>query len=244
METEILKARIIDTMEICEKTNRPKFLGFLSKEESVLAERILNSINSDFTLFGGYKSAERVMLGCFPEWDNEKNFPISAVTFYYRKTDVLGHRDFLGSLMALGITRMSVGDILAEEGRAVVFVTSDILGFVLSQVEKIGKVGVEVKEGYDEPLPQKNKLSSFDCTVASERLDCVIAAVCNISRGTAVSKIEEGTVSVNSVVCEKPTKTVASGDAVTVRGRGKFLIESLELKTRKNRIVLKYQKYI
>ena len=244
METEILKARINDTFEICRKASKPKFLGFLSKEEAVLAECTLKSRNADFTFFGGYKSAERVMLGCFPKWDNEKNFPISAVTFYYRKTDVIGHRDFLGSLMALGITRMSVGDILVEEGRAVVFVTGDVLGFVLSQIEKIGKVGVEVKEGYDEPLPQKNKLSTFDCTVASERLDCVVAALCNLSRGTAVSKIEEGTVSVNSVVCEKPTKTVASGDAVTVRGKGKFLIESLELKTRKNRIVLKYQKYV
>lgn len=244
METDILKARIADTADICERTNRQKFLGFLSREEAVLTERTLEKRNVNFALFGGYEEAERVMLGCFPDWDEERDFPITAVTFTYRKTDALSHRDFLGSLMALGLTREAVGDILVEEGRAVVFLNEDIAGFVLSQVEKIGRTGVTVSEGFSLPLPQKGELSEFNCTVASERLDCVVAALCNISRGAALQKIAEGLVSVNSVVTEKATKTVIGGDAVTVRGKGKFIIDSLDRKTRKNRIILKYKKYI
>ena len=41
MQSEIFPARIIDTLDICEKTNKPKFLGFLSAEEAVYAEKIL-----------------------------------------------------------------------------------------------------------------------------------------------------------------------------------------------------------
>ncbi len=244
MDAEILKARIFDTADICERTNRPKFLGFLSMEEAVLVKRTLENRGVDFVLFGGYDVSERVMLGCFPEWDEERLFPIVPLTFKYRITDTLCHRDFLGSLMGLGITRESVGDILVEEGRTVVFVSEDIAGFVLSQIEKVGRVGVEVSKGFTLPLPPIGKLAEFEGTVASERLDCVVSELCNVSRGTALQKIEDGMVSVNSVVCEKATKSIISGDAVTVRGKGKFIITSLDGKTRKNRIVIKYQKYI
>ena len=244
METEILKARITDTADICLRTGKAKFLGFLSLEESVLAERTLGRNSINFTLFGGYDGAERVMLGCFPDWDEERKFPIIPVTFTYRKTDTLTHRDFLGSLMALGLRRESIGDILVEEGRAIAFVTEEIAGYILSQIEKIGRTGVTVTKGFSLPLPAKNELAEFSCTVASQRLDCVVAALCNISRGAAAQKISEGLVSVNSAVTEKTTKSVSAGDAVTVRGKGKYIIDSITDKTRKNRIVLKYKKYI
>lgn len=244
MDTEIFTARIHDTIDICERTNKPKFLGFVSREESVLIRRTLENRNADFILFGGYDSAERVMLGCFPEWDDEKKFPIVPITFNYRKNDMLSHRDFLGSLMGLGLTRDSVGDILVEEGRAVVFVSEDISGFVLSQLEKVGRTGVSLSLGYSSPLPQKSTLAELTTTVASKRLDCIVSALCNCSRGAAVEKIEMGAVSVNSVIQEKATKLVMFGDTVTVRGKGKFIITSLEDKTRKNRMVLKYQKYV
>lgn len=244
METELLRARIDDTADICERTGRPKYLGFLSCEEAVLAQKTLEKRSVSFELSGGYNGAERVMLGCFPDWMDEAEFPIQAITFTYRKTDILRHRDFLGSLMSLGLKRESVGDILIEEGRAVVFTADEIADYVIAQTEKIGRVGVKAEKGYTFPLPQRDALAEFSETVASERLDCVVAALAGISRGTAAQKIAEGTVSVNSVVCEKATKTVAQGDVVAVRGKGKFVIDSLEDRTRKNRIVLKYKKYI
>ncbi len=244
METEILLARIYDTADICERTNKPKFLGFLSQEESVLVKKTLEKRSVDYILYGGYDYAQRVMLGCFPEWQEKKEFPIVAVTFSYRKADSLSHRDFLGSLMGLGITRESVGDILIEDGRAVAFVTTDIADFILSQIEKVGRTGVEVSKGCSFPLPESSKLVELEGTVASQRLDCIVAELCNFSRNTALEKIANGTVSINSVVCEKATKTVEAGDAVTIRGKGKFVIISLSSKTRKNRIVLRYSKYV
>jgi len=244
METEILKARISDTASICEKTQKMKFLGFLSREEAVLAQRILKNNNSNFSLFGGYENAERVMLGCFPDWVDEFDFPITAVTFTYRKTDALRHRDFLGSLMAIGLKRESIGDILIEEGRAVTFVCEEIAEYIVSQMEKIGRTGVTVTNGFSLPLPEADELQEFSATVASVRLDCVVSAITNTSRTSALQMINEGRVSVNSVLTEKPTKSLADGDVVTVRGKGKFIIESLTDKTRKERFIVKYKKYV
>ncbi len=244
METELLIARISDTAEICERTNKPKFFGFLSPEQTVLAQKFLENRNVSYRFFGGFEGAQRVLLGCFPDWAEDFSFPITAITFTFRKTDILSHRDFLGSLMALGLKREAVGDILVENGRAVVFLTNEIKDFVLSEVSKIGRTGVTLSEGYLLPLPETNKLIEVTDTVASNRLDCVVSSVASVSRGVANELIEQGLVSVNSVVCQKSTKLVSEGDILTVRGKGKFTVCSLSGKTKKQRTVLVFKKYI
>lgn len=244
MESELFVARVGDTADICERTGRPKYMGFLSAEQCVLAYRLLSKRTVDFALFGGYDNAERQVLGCFPDWMGEKGFPVDAITFTYRKSDILHHKDFLGSLMALGIKRETVGDILTEEGRAVVFVLDEITDYILTEVGKIGRIGVTAQKGFSEPLPQKNSLKEFTETVASLRLDCVVSAIAGISRAVATEKINDGFVSVNSVTAQKNTKFVADGDIITVRGSGKFIIDTTSDRTKKDRIILKYKKYV
>lgn len=244
MEAELFKARIKDAAEICVKTSRPKYFGFLSVEEAALAHKLLNNAPCRTAFYGGHSGAERVMLGCFPDWMEEDSFPISALTFKYRESDRLSHRDFLGSLMALGIKRETVGDILTEEGRAVVFVTDEIFEYIKSQIKKIGRTGVTVLEGYTNPLPTGDKLAEFTDTAASDRLDCVISALCGFSRAGALEALSQGVVTVNSVPIGKPASSVKQGDVISVRGKGRFLIDSLEGRTKKNRIVIKYKKYV
>ncbi len=244
MEGELFVARIGDTADICKKTSKPKFLGFLSAEQAVLATQIVSKFDVDFKLFGGYLDAERLILGCFPDWMEEREFPICAITFNFRKADKLQHKDFLGSLMALGIKRETVGDILIEDGRAVAFVVDEIADYAIREITKIGRTGVTLEKGFNEPLPQKSTLKCFTETVASLRLDCVVSAVAKISRTAAVQKINDGLVAVNSVTAEKHTKLIADGDILTVRGSGRFVIEATSDRTRKDRTILKYKKYV
>lgn len=243
MEGKLFLARVEDTLNICQRTNKPKFLGFLSAEQAILAQRFLENRRAEYRFFGGYDNAQRVLLGCFPDWTEEFNFPITAVSFTFRNSDILRHRDFLGALMALGITRETVGDILVENGRAVVFLSSEIKNFVINNLDKIGATGVTVREGFVEPLPETDALTEMSVTMASSRLDCTVAALCSVSRNTADELITGGLVAVNSVICEKTTKIICEGDIVTVRGKGKFIIESLSGRTKKDRVVLIYKKY-
>lgn len=244
METELFKARLKDTADICAKTSKPKYLGFLSAAEAVLAGQTLKNADCRTSFYGGYETAERVMLGCFPDWLEEDSFPISALTFKFRENDTLSHRDFLGSLMALGIKRETVGDILTEQGRAVIFVTDEICDYIKNQVTKIGRIGVTVTEGYTLPLPKGDELAEFTDTAASDRIDCVISALCGFSRTKALEAIDYGIVTINSVPVNKPTKSVSEGDIISVRGKGRFLIGSLNDRTKKNRIIINYKKYI
>lgn len=243
MDNKLLPARVNDLANLCYKTATPKFLGFLTPPETAIAQKQAERLGRH-CFYGGYDGAERTMLCFLPDWCDEPSYPITALTFTYRICDKLSHRDFLGALMALGITRETVGDILVEEGRTVVFVHSDVAGYVLSQIGKIGNVGVNITTGFDQPLPSCGKKQEFTTTIASTRLDCVVAAMCNNTRSDAITRINDGMVLINSVCFQKVTHTVSKGDIITIRQKGRFEIVSCDEHSKKGRIILKYNKYI
>ena len=246
MEKDLLIPRIRDAVRLCDASSMPKFVGFLTPSQTAEVASYLEKQGRNFEFYGGYDNAERVYFGVYPEWCEDKTsfYPITAVTFSFRKQDILTHRDFLGALMSLGIVRESVGDILIEEGRAVVFLSNEILKCVLNGITKVKNVGVTVAEAVEFPLPEASKMKDLTATVASCRLDCIVAALINCSRGQAAEYIRDGFVSVNSLCILKTVKNVCNKDRITVRGKGKFIIDSVDDRTRKDRIVLKAKKYM
>lgn len=246
MEGSLISPRIKDALRLCRTSSMPRFVGFLRPAEAAEAENIAKKEGCNFEFFGGYEGAERTFFCAYPDWCEDRSTfsPVEAVTFSYRKQDSLTHRDFLGALMSLGITRESVGDILIEESRAVVFLSKEIVPFVLDGIKKVANVGVTLTKGATKPLPQMGQTKEIADTVASLRLDCVVASLLNCSRSQATDLISQGLVYLNSIATEKPVKTVASGDIITVRGKGKFEISSVADRTKKDRIVLKAEKYV
>ena len=243
MEPDIIKARVGDCLNLCLKTGVPKFLGFLSADEAAQAGQCLSCTDTKYKFFGGFDLAERTFLGVFPDWADETDFPISAVTFTFPAAYRLSHRDFLGALMSLKLSRECVGDILVGEGVAVAFLSETVAPHVLTEVKKVGAVGVKTAPGIPDVLPEVSKKVMLSDTVASARLDCVVAAVTNTSRGKAAEYIADGRVCVNSAVCQKATKLISAGDSITVRGKGRFSVESLSDRSKKGRIILVYGKF-
>ncbi len=243
MDNNLIIARVNDICNLVFSTDKPKFFGFLSIEEATLIKKHLKNRNINYRFFGGTDSSERTYFGCFPQWLTDYNFPITAVTFVFRKSDILHHRDFLGALMALGLKRETIGDILIEEGRAVVFLSNDIVKYVIENLKKIGNIGVSLKILPIENLPKKEKLNENRVTVSSLRLDCVVSALANCSRNNAVALIEGGLVSINTQIIEKTTKVISNGDILVIRRKGKFYVNSTNKRTKKDRIILEYKCY-
>lgn len=199
--------------------------------------------------FGGYPEAERRMFGAMPEYVSDfiAEFPITALKFEYRKVDELSHRDFLGSFMATGISRETIGDIRIGTGFAVAFVCDDIADYLVSQISKIGRVGVSVQK-----IPLDSVIDFFEqpktvpltFTVSSLRLDAVLSGLVGCSRNKAEAFIKEGLVFVNSFEVLKVTKQIKSGDFITLRGTGKFLIIACDGLTKKGREKVTAEKYI
>lgn len=244
MDSALLIARIKDTAERAIKTEVPRYLGFLSEENAVLAADTLRHSDVKFCFGGGFPDAQRVYLACLPEWCEEAEYPISALTIRYNKAYTLTHRDFLGSVIALGIERDKIGDILIEDGRAVIFLSREITPFVKEQLSRVGRVGVTVEEGFSLPLPCVSIKKEFTDTVVSLRLDCVVASICSVSRNTAVELINDSRVILNSFTQQKSTVKVTNGDTISVRGKGKFEIVSADEFSKKGRIIIKYTKFL
>ena len=118
-EERLLLSRVWDKCEQCRTRNIPTATGFLSPQEQAAAQHLLNALGcrEGYVLWGGYDGAERKRLVFLPEWMAEPDgTEVAAVRAACRSGGDLTHRDFLGSLMALGLTREKIGDILVEKG--------------------------------------------------------------------------------------------------------------------------------
>ena len=246
-EDDFLAARAADAVRLAASGGRPRFFGFLNETEAKRAQAFAAREARAHVLFwGGWPQAERVMLGAFPGFlePAEESFPVSALTLAFRRQDSLTHRDILGALLHAGLERASLGDILTEAGRAVVFCRSEVSGFLCTQVEKIGGVGVKITEGAREPFPAAHRFADFSSVVASARLDCLVAAVGKTSREKAAGMIRSQLVERNHEPALSPSEPVREGDVLSVRGEGRFLVSRLGPQTKKGRLAVSWKKYI
>ncbi len=249
-DDSLLEAMLYDTISLSERRSRPEFLGFLDEREQELVKRELKKVknlrNENYMFWGGFDTSERVVFGAFPACvpRNTGDFPIRPVTFRYRKQDILTHRDFLGSVMSLGIERQTVGDILTEEGRCVMFLRSEIADYVLTQIDKVGSVGVRLEDRAEEPYPAGRKFLNSRIVVSSLRADCVAAACTGFSREKIKRMILSGLILVNYQPVRSGADLLTSGDKLTIRGTGKFLLSDVLGYTKKGRIGIELTKYI
>ncbi|MCR5278004.1 MAG: hypothetical protein K6E19_01055 [Lachnospiraceae bacterium] len=180
-------------------------------------------------LFGGCDIAERKMIrfGNPEELGYEQDFPITALIIRpaaAKFADDLNHRDFLGSLMNLGIKRELLGDIFVKEKAACVFCKDSIADYIIENLTRIKHttVKVSVATEKDTAAITAPTLEEKVIQVASLRLDAVIARVYNLSRNDAVSLCASGLVFINGRECTENAKDLKPGDVISVRGHGKF----------------------
>ncbi|EGC02259.1 RNA-binding protein [Ruminococcus albus] len=242
-----LLSRFLDWTEMAEEKYITKHSAFLDERQCRLCEKVMASVKyENYLLWGGYEGAERKMLCVYPQYGDEdikSSFPMTAVTFKYRSEDKLSHRDFLGSLMALGITRDCVGDILVGDGRTSVFVKDTAARDVMS-VSKIGRVGVKTEDGFDPSTVIMPEFREITGTVASLRLDSVLSLALRISREKASALIKGGAVEISHVRTEQTSKHVEVGEKISARGYGKFLVKSVDGVSHKDRLHITICKYI
>lgn len=244
-EDKLFLSRIADAERICSDRGIPKFTAFLDEHQLSLLLPMLSRMPGA-QLFGGYEDAERRVLGFFPDWMEPvpEEFPISAINISWRKSATLSHRDILGALMSRKITRESVGDILIAEGEGSVFVLSHLAEQICRELDQIGREGVHAEVGTPKLSLLEPKFEERSGVIASERLDCAVAFLCSKSRSGAVCLIEGGLVSVNSVVVCDCDVRLKSGDKISVRGCGKFILDTLGPQTKKGRLSIRIKKYI
>ena len=256
---DLFEARLEDAIRKC-TSGSVAHLPFLTMRERRRAERLLDArgMRETYWFWGGHRSAERVCLFLLPDYltailpedaaQREATLPdylaeeltdavvsVSIKGSGFRK---LTHRDYLGAVLGLGIERDAIGDIaVQDEHSAILFCPRTLADFLIGELTKVGADTVRCRECIiEETFTDGKQYRPISDTVASPRLDCVVAALCNLSREAAQSAVRSGLVEVDFEPEERVDTVLEAPVTISVRGHGRFVLRAFDGETRKGRL--------
>lgn len=239
-----------------------------------LTARIGNGISGCF-FWGGCRGTERCAAVFLPEWyqpesaprhqmpsDEDRTeffaeylsnhpeimeeIPLRGIKIIGSGFKTLTHRDFMGGILSLGVSRSVIGDIsVISESEAFVIVHERIAEYIVSELTKIGRDGVKTELTALDPmfvLPRRFEENVI--TVSSARLDGVVKAITGKSRETAAEMVRSGLVELSYTATENVSADVKCGDVLSIRGFGKYVIGDVIGETKSGRLRIGLKKYV
>jgi len=230
--------RFLELADRAEQRCYTTFSDFLNMEE----ESVLSALhfNISYRLYGGYDGAERC-ISAFGYDLEDAEFPISIIKAEPASpkfADKLSHRDFLGSLMGLGIKREVLGDIVIADNIGYIFCLSTIAEYIVRELSKVCHTIVRCSIVYKLPDSAVKKPETEQLVTASERLDVITSAVYNLSRSAVKELFVARKIYVNSRLFENFSYIPKTNDIVSVRGKGRFVYNGVLGKTKKSRNII------
>lgn len=218
----------------------PKLTSFLDPRQRQILRSVVGSSEEVLvSFFGGYPSAERKRGLLHPSYYEPKETDFDITLFeveYPQKFASISHPHILGSMMGLGLKREKFGDILNEQERFQVIVTKELVDYLYSHFDQVGKVPIALKEkSFSEAVYSTEEWHEQTVTVSSLRLDVMIGALPSMSRQKAQQLIKGGAVKVNWRAADQPSFECAEGDILSIRGTGRVKILSLDGQTKKEK---------
>ncbi len=247
-EDILMLAKVLDKYSACSAKNYVQTTRFLSLHDCILAETALKGERArGYIFWGGYENAERKLIVFYPDYLDEsaakEESGLKVIRAHFRSGTVT-HRDMLGSLMNIGITRECLGDLLVHEDFCDIICVAESVDFIIDNLFRAGHETLNLELIDEAPAEKEDNFKIIRDTVASLRLDAIVSSCCSVSRGNAVSLINAGKVKVNDFECLKADKPVEEGDSISVRGYGKMLISSAGGVSRKGRIIIEIKKFV
>ena len=238
-EENMLKKRFIELAERAFSKNIYTFTEFLSPAEQSVLKSCVHGIPYNFD--GGFENSEKAIavFGSEELCGYEESAPISFIKIEpcsMKFSGELAHRDFLGSVMSLGIRRSTLGDIIVKNNVAYAPCLESIADYLCENLIKIKHTNVrcsKVEHIPEDALPQPVE-SEF--VVASERLDSVVSSIYKLSRSESKGLCEHEKVLVGGIPVLNASYTPKEGDIISVRGHGKFIYCGIKLETKKGRL--------
>ena len=229
--------RLHQQAERASRIDGPVTGRFLAMEERRLAEREARTSGVTVSFDGGWEAAERVQVCFHPAADEPVFTAVWVEIAWHAKFDHVEHSDLFGSLMALGMDRTLFGDLIVQEGgKAYLYCMPEAAMQLDGAWTQAGRAPIRVRTMDEAPAitPPEGRLQRD--TVASLRLDSVLASGMRISRARAAEIIRQGLVSVDHQVEERVDRQLAEGQLLSVRHFGRIRLRQVDQPTRKDRL--------
>ena len=231
--------RCEDLAARCERGGTVTATPFLTPAERAAVERAFSRRSVRPFFAGGGDECERTCAFFLPDWMAPEEFDagehICCVHFrsFFGEP---GHRDYLGAVLALGISRERIGDIRVRGYEAWIFCLPAVAPLLLS-LDRVGKFTVTASAcALGDAPPEDVQIESATFTVQSLRLDAVTGGMFRLSRSAAAEQIRLGLVSLNYEPCERVDAVVREGDVISLRGKGKGSVTAIGGRSKKDRL--------
>ncbi|HED24564.1 MAG TPA: RNA-binding protein [Firmicutes bacterium] len=221
--------------------------SFLDPRLLELAEAVLkNNPAHSYTIGGGYPEAERNVIHLSPVSRPVEAPPVKAVLVEVSEISAeLGHRDLLGAVLGLGLRRDQIGDIVHQQNNGTAVMVLDTKAdYIAANLIQVGRRNVTCR------VVDPGELSLMETTgkeirgtVASLRADAVLALGFGLSRSRVTLLIKGGLVRVNWRPVYSPSMQLKEGDQLSLKGKGRLLLEKVEGETRRGRLHLSLKRY-
>lgn len=248
-EELLLQKLLVELSRIAYTREIVTFSEFLNLNElNILHTTPKNMLLSQYKTYGGYGLSERQMAAFLPDalyYDYQYPIQIIEISPVNRKfAEELSHRDYLGAVMNLGIERCKLGDILIEDGKAILFAKEELASYIMEHLTRIRHTTVKTsilpafEDSYE---PRYEELKG---TVASVRLDTVLSLAYPLSRSKVTGLIEGARVFVNGKLVTSNGYRLKEGDILSVRKMGRIGYNGILSETKKGRYMVSIRKYI
>lgn len=251
-EDRLLIAKIEDKIRFCNSKNKITYTDFIQLDEKSLAQKYIKENNiKNYFFFGGIQNADRECIIFYPEKLNEeiakRNLQLifKVLQIKLPSEQKYEHREYLSGIMKLGIKREKFGDIIVRDDGADIIVFAENVEYFasnLAELIRFKKSKISIIE-INEIEEKREKYEDLKIIIPSNRLDNFVSELAKCSRGNAQEILKTGRVFVNGINEEKESKKLQVGDKITIRGKGKFIFESIDRTTRNERIVVNIKKY-
>ena len=248
-EEILLQKRLIELSKIAYARGIVTFSDFLNLNElNILHTTPKNLFMSQYETYGGYDLSERQMVAFLPDalyYDYQ--YPIQMIEIApinQKFSEDLSHRDYLGSVMNLGIERSKLGDIIVDNSRAILFSKEELADYIKENLTRIKHTTVQAKIIPDYEVSYEPKYEELKGTVPSIRLDTILSIAYPLSRSKLTPLIESGRVFVNGKLITSNGYHLKEGDMISVRKMGRISYTGILSETKKGRYMVSVRKYI
>lgn len=236
--------KVLEWKSQVEMYHQSKLTDFLDPREQFILTSIIGNGDVIVSFFGGNSEVERKRAYIHHSYSNmsDDDFQLCLIQIKYPiKFSTITHPQVLGSLMGIGLKRQKYGDILIKDKTIQIVIADEISNFVQFNLNKIGSTTIQVENINLKDIVQgEDNWKLLSSTVSSFRMDVIISEIFRLPRQKSQLLIQSGFVKLNHKVIEKTSFIVESGDMISVRGKGRSKILTVEGQTKREKWRITY----